>query len=94
MSKYVIVRGSDFHAAKPIFLQKSKIQNSITVSNRSIPWFNGDFLGAAIFDTYKEAKRWDWLSIGEPTIMTLEELGIAEPAGVSKKEKSQSNTLF
>jgi len=93
MSKYVIVRGSDFHKSKPIFLQKSKIQNSLTVSNRNIPWFNGDFLGAAIFDTYKEAKRWDWLSIGEPRIMTLLELGISEPVA-AKKEKIESNTLF
>lgn len=91
MSKYVIVRGSDFHKSKPIFLQKSKIQNSATISDRNIPWFNGDFSGAAIFDNYKDAERWDWLSIGEPRIMSFEELGIDEP---KQEKKIKSNTLF
>ena len=91
MAKYIIVRGSDFNIKKPIFLQKSKIQNSLAISNKNIPWFNGDFSGAAIFETRKDAKRWDWLSIGEPTIMTLEELGIEEPKTPTKQKR---NSLF
>lgn len=91
MSKFVIVRGSDFNKAKPIFLQKNKIQNSATISDRNIPWFGRDFSGAAIFDSYNEAQRWDYLSIGDPQIMSFEELGIEEP---KEQKESKSNKLF
>jgi hypothetical protein len=93
MSKYLIIRGSDFHKTKPLYLQKSKIQNSATISDKNIPWFNGDFSGAAIFETYKDAQRWDWLSIGNPKIMSFDELGIPEPKS-NPEIKSQINTLF
>lgn len=92
MAKFVIVRGSDFHAAKPIFLQKDKIKNSITISDKNIPWFKSDFSGAAIFETYKDAQRWDWLKIGDPQIMSFDELGISEPK--TKKQQKNSNALF
>lgn len=76
MSKYVIVRSSDFDKSKFIFLQKNKIKNTFTMNNPNIPWFSSNFSDAVIFDNISDAKRFDWLSIGNPNIKSLAELGI------------------